>query len=166
VVIITFKHPHKKYKNNRKRVLIPYLGNKEKFSNFIIPYIPEDISTYVEPFGGSMGIFFSLDLDKFKNIKFIYNDINYLNSNLFNNLKNNKDFINIIKSTIVDKSVYDKALEDIKVKYDMITDAINWLIVLTCSAPNKIGIDCSHKETDSRKEGLVLVNFNVMLSRN
>ena len=122
-------------------MLIPYLGNKEKFSNFIIPYIPEDISTYVEPFGGAMGILFSLDLNNFKKVKFIYNDINYLNSNLFNNLKNNKDFINIIKSTIVDKSVYDKALEDIKVKYDEISDAINWLIVLTCSAPNKIGID-------------------------
>ncbi len=129
-------------------MLIPYLGNKEKFSNFIIPHIPEDISTYVEPFGGSMGIFFSLDLNRFKNIKFIYNDINYLNSNLFNNLKNNKDFINIIKSTIVDKSVYDKALEDIKIKYDAISDAINWLIVLTCSAPNKIGIDSWRGDTE------------------
>lgn len=129
-------------------MLIPYLGNKEKFSNFIIPHIPEDISIYVEPFGGSMGIFFSLDLNRFKNIKFIYNDINYLNSNLFNNLKNNKDFINIIKSTIVDKSVYDKALEDIKVKHDTISDAINWLIVLTCSAPNKIGIDSWRGDTE------------------
>jgi site-specific DNA-adenine methylase len=39
-------------------MFIPYLGEKSKFSNFIIPNIPSDISTYVEPFGGMYGIFF------------------------------------------------------------------------------------------------------------
>jgi site-specific DNA-adenine methylase len=32
-------------------MLIPYLGNKEKFASFITPNIPKGISTYVEPFG-------------------------------------------------------------------------------------------------------------------
>ena len=43
-------------------MFIPYLGEKSKFSNFIIPNIPNNISTYVEPFGGMMGIFFSLNI--------------------------------------------------------------------------------------------------------
>jgi len=60
-------------------MIIPYLGNKEKFTNFISPNIPLDISTYVEPFGGMMGIFFTLDFTKFKNVEFIYNDKNKLN---------------------------------------------------------------------------------------
>ena len=42
-------------------MLIPYLGEKSKFANFIVPNIPTDISTYVEPFGGMFGIFFALD---------------------------------------------------------------------------------------------------------
>jgi site-specific DNA-adenine methylase len=56
-------------------MLIPYLGEKSKFANFIVPNIPNDISTYVEPFGGMFGIFFALDFTKFKDINFIYLNI-------------------------------------------------------------------------------------------
>ena len=52
-------------------MLIPYLGEKSKLANFITPYIPTDISTYVEPFAGAFGVFFCLDFTKFKNINFI-----------------------------------------------------------------------------------------------
>ena len=38
-------------------MIVPYLGEKSKFSNFIKPNIPTDIKTYVEPFGGMFGIF-------------------------------------------------------------------------------------------------------------
>jgi len=58
-------------------MILPYLGEKSKFSNFIIPHIPSDMKTYVEPFGGLMGIFLSMDLDDFSFDKFIYNDINF-----------------------------------------------------------------------------------------
>ena len=64
-------------------MMIPYLGEKSKYSNFIIPNIPTDISTYVEPFGGMFGIYFCLDLEQYTNTKFVYNDINHLNYNLF-----------------------------------------------------------------------------------
>ena len=74
-------------------MLIPYLGEKSRLSNFITPYIPTDITTYVEPFGGMFGVFFSLNFMKFKDVKFIYNDVNFLNSNLFSQLKENTDFI-------------------------------------------------------------------------
>ena len=74
-------------------MLIPYLGEKSRLSNFITPNIPTDIKTYVEPFSGMLGVFFSLNFTKFKDVDFIYNDINFLNYNLFNQLKFNDDFI-------------------------------------------------------------------------
>ena len=80
-------------------MLIPYIGEKTKFSQFITPNIPTDISIYVEPFGGAFGVFFSLDFDKYAHVDFVYNDINNLNYNLFNQLQNNKDFIDFLKKT-------------------------------------------------------------------
>jgi DNA adenine methylase len=122
-------------------MLIPYLGEKSKFASFITPNIPKDISTYVEPFGGMFGVFFSLDFSKFRNVEFIYNDINYLNFNLFYLLKNDIRFIEIIKGIKVDKEYYLKSIKDLTKETDRMTKAINWLIVLTCSAPNQIGQD-------------------------
>ena len=129
-------------------MLIPYLGNKEKFSSFITPNIPTDISTYVEPFAAMFGVFFSLDFSKFKDIKFIYNDINHLNHNLFYLLKNDRRFIEIVNGIKVDKERYQKALKEIFTETDRMTFAINWLIVLTCSAPNEIGKDSWRGDTE------------------
>jgi len=122
-------------------MLIPYLGEKSKFASFITPNIPNDISIYVEPFAGMYGVFFSLDFSKFRNVKFIYNDINQLNYNLFYLLKNDLRFIEIVKGIKVDKERYKKSLREIFTETDSMTRAINWLIVLTCSAPNEIGKD-------------------------
>lgn len=117
-------------------MIIPYLGEKSKFSNFITPNIPTNISTYVEPFGGMFGVYFSLNL---KNVKFVYNDMNHLNSNLFARLKD-EDFISLVKLTKVNKEVYLNSLNNLKVT-DNNQLALNWLIVLTCSSPYKIGED-------------------------
>ena len=129
-------------------MLIPYLGEKSKFASFITPNIPEDISTYVEPFSGMFGVFFSLDFSKFKNVNFIYNEINYLNYNLFDLLRYDIRFIEIIKGIKVDKERYQKALKEIFTETDRMTFAINWLIVLTCSAPNEIGKDSWRGDTE------------------
>ena len=129
-------------------MLIPYLGNKEKFSSFITPNIPTDISTYVEPFAGMFGVFFSLDFSKYRDVKFIYNDINHLNHNLFYLLKNDRRFIEIVNGIKVDKERYQKALKEIFTETDRMTFAINWLIVLTCSAPNEIGKDSWRGDTE------------------
>ena len=129
-------------------MLIPYLGEKSKFASFITPNIPTDISTYVEPFGGMFGVFFSLDFSKFKNVRFIYNEINYLNYNLFDLLRYDIRFIEIIKGIKVDKERYQKALKEIFTETDRMTFAINWLIVLTCSAPNEIGKDSWRGDTE------------------
>lgn len=122
-------------------MLIPYLGEKTSISSFITPNIPENISTYVEPFGGMFGVFFALRFSKFRDVKFIYNDINYLNYNLFNQLKNNPEFIDLVNETNVDNMVYQKSLVDIFIEKNDTQLALDWLIILTCSSPYEIGKD-------------------------
>lgn len=113
-------------------MFIPYIGEKSKFSDFIIPNIPTDISTYVEPFGGMFGIFFCLDLSLYNNTKFIYNDINPLNYNLFMNL-NRDEFRSRISNTKATEKLYYHIQSTINDNYDNIDKAINWLILLCCS---------------------------------
>lgn len=112
-------------------MMIPYLGEKSKYSNFIVPNIPKNISTYIEPFGGMFGIYFCLDLNNYPNTKFVYNDINYLNYNLFKYL-NDKNFFNTIKNIKADKDLYQKAKDNL---YNCVDEekALYWLIILTCS---------------------------------
>lgn len=129
-------------------MLIPYLGEKSKFASFITPNIPENISTYVEPFAGMFGVFFSLNFSKFKDVKFIYNDVNHLNYNLFWLLKNDNRLIEIIKGIKVDKTTYQNSIEGIFEETDNMTKAINWLIVLCCSAPNEIGKNSWRGDTE------------------
>jgi DNA adenine methylase len=121
-------------------MLVPYLGEKSRLSNFIVPHIPTNIKTYVEPFGGAYGIFFSLKFNNFLNTKFIYNDLNPLNYNLFNQLRFNSDFINQIKDIVVDKQYYLDCLFDLD-NSDLFISAKNWLITLCSSNMNKIGED-------------------------
>jgi len=122
-------------------MLIPYLGEKSKLANFITPYIPTDISIYSEPFGGMYGVFFSLDFTKYKNVKFIYNDKNYLNFLLFTKLKNDFSFIDLVKQTSVIKSRYDEALSQINLRTDESIKALDWLIILTCGSPYEVTKD-------------------------
>lgn len=112
-------------------MLIPYLGEKSKFSNFILPRIPESIDFYVEPFGGMFGIYFCMDLSKYQNTKFIYNDVNYLNFNLFKHLKNS-EFISYFLEFNVTEDYYEIAKSNINNVNDF-NKALYWLIILTCS---------------------------------
>lgn len=121
-------------------MLIPYLGEKSRFADFITPNISKNISTYVEPFAGMFGVFFSLDHSKFKNVKFVYNDMNHLNYMLFKSLKN-PNFIELVKSTKVDRDVYRDALLKIFSEKDETIVSLNWLIILCCSSPYEIGND-------------------------
>lgn len=68
--------------------MISYIGGKSKISKWIIPFIPKDIETYVEPFGGMYWVFFKMVLKDYPNLKtVVYNDFNRLNANLFNSVK-------------------------------------------------------------------------------
>lgn len=63
--------------------MISYIGGKARIGKWIVPFIPNDIETYVEGFSGMFWVFFNMDLDKFPNLKtVVYNDFNGLNANL------------------------------------------------------------------------------------
>lgn len=128
-------------------MLIPYLGEKTRFGDFITPYIPKDISTYVEPFGGMYGVFFSLDHTKYKglDVKFVYNDVNKLNYTLFKNLKD-PNFIELVKSTSVNEEVYKEAFKRLVNNNDEMDISLNWLIVLCCSYTHEIGGQQNYKD--------------------
>jgi DNA adenine methylase len=121
-------------------MLIPYLGEKSKFASFITPNIPSDISTFVEPFAGMFGVFFSLEFSKFRDVKFIYNDKNNLNYLLFKNLKN-PDFVELFKNTNVDKDYYRSCLKNMITEKDEMLLSLYWLVILCCSSPYEIGKD-------------------------
>lgn len=68
--------------------MVSYIGGKSLISKWIIPHIPNDIETYVEPFGGMFWVYFNMDLTKYPNLnKVVYNDFNSLNTNLFKCVK-------------------------------------------------------------------------------
>ena len=115
-------------------MFIPYLGEKSKFSNFIIPNIPSEISTYVEPFGGMFGIFFSMNLKLYPDTKFIYNDQNEFNYNLFECLKDKELFIKRIKDININKDKYCYIQKNLfNNNWDKVEKAIYWLAILCCS---------------------------------
>lgn len=63
--------------------MISYIGGKSRIGKWIVPFIPNDIETYVEPFSGMFWVFFNMDIDNYPNLnKVVYNDFNSLNSNL------------------------------------------------------------------------------------
>ena len=64
--------------------MISYIGGKARISKWIVPFIPNDIETYVEPFSGMFWVFFKMNLKDYPNLKtVVYNDFNSLNANLF-----------------------------------------------------------------------------------
>ena len=68
---------------------LSYIGGKSKIGKWIVPFYPEDMETYIEPFGGMFWCFFNMDLTKYPNLKeVVYNDFNPLNYNLFQCIQN------------------------------------------------------------------------------
>jgi len=78
---------------------VSYIGGKSRIGKWIRNYIPEDTETYVECFGGMYWTFFCLELPKYKNLKtVVYNDFNPLNVNVFNCVRNYKEFYEVVKT--------------------------------------------------------------------
>jgi DNA adenine methylase len=115
--------------------MIPYLGDKSKISDFLKQYLPNSFDRWVEPFGGGFNLYFTLDISKYPDTQFYYNDINSLNFNLFENLKS-QEFIDLVKSTYVTKEIFDKNYLKLrsksKSKKSDINRALAWLIMLCC----------------------------------
>lgn len=64
--------------------MISYIGGKARIGKWIVPYIPNDIETYVEGFSGMFWVYFNMELSDYPNLKtVVYNDFNKLNTNLF-----------------------------------------------------------------------------------
>jgi len=74
---------------------LSYIGGKSKIGKWIVPFIPKDIETYVEPFSGMFWVYFNMELKEFPNLKkVVYNDLNPLNYNLFQCIKNPEKLLN------------------------------------------------------------------------
>ena len=46
--------------------MISYIGGKARIGKWIVPYIPKDIETYVETFGGMFWVFFNMRIFEYK----------------------------------------------------------------------------------------------------
>lgn len=111
--------------------MIRYIGNKSELSDFILPFCPKNPKFWIEPFGGMVGLYFSLNLKEYPDTQFIYNDINPQNCNLLTQLKNPK-FLDKISKTNLDKSKFLEAFDMINSRSKM-DKALGWLIILTSS---------------------------------
>ena len=69
--------------------MLSWIGGKSKIGKWLIEYYPNDMEIYTESFGGMMWCYFNMDLSKYPNLKkIVYNDLNPLNYNLFQCVKN------------------------------------------------------------------------------
>lgn len=69
--------------------MLSWIGGKSKIGKWLVDYYPNDMEIYTESFGGMMWCYFNMDLSKFPNLKkIVYNDLNALNYNLFQCVKN------------------------------------------------------------------------------
>lgn len=78
--------------------MFSWIGGKSRIGKWIKNYIPNDIESYCEPFGGAFWVYFNLTPKQISSLKqVVYNDINPLNANLFLCIKHHKEFYNYIK---------------------------------------------------------------------
>jgi DNA adenine methylase len=88
---------------------VSYIGGKSKIApQLIIPNIPRDIETFVEPFSGQFWAFFKMKLEDYPNLKtVVYNDFNPLNYNMYRCLRNHKKLLEECEKLVVQqKDVY------------------------------------------------------------
>lgn len=78
--------------------MIPYIGGKQRMAPWIHSFIPEDIETYVEVFGGAFWVYMKSDVDAPLAKKHIYNDFNPYMVNLYRCSSSPKQFSKFIDS--------------------------------------------------------------------
>ena len=84
-------------------------------SKWICGYIPDDIETYIEVFGGAFWVYVNGDIYKKNNLKkVIYNDINRYMVNLFECCRSPEEFYSfMLKISSQDKDLFYKFQKDI-----------------------------------------------------
>ena len=73
---------------------LSYFGGKNKVGEFIYPFFPKNIKTYVEPFAGAMWLYFNLKHDFSECENIIYNELNKYMVNL---ITCSKDYDKLLK---------------------------------------------------------------------
>ena len=88
--------------------MLSWIGGKSKIGKWLVEYYPNDMEIYTESFGGMMWCYFNMDLSKYPNLKkIVYNDLNPLNYNLFQCIKNPSRLLEEInKIPCQEKDVY------------------------------------------------------------
>jgi DNA adenine methylase len=110
--------------------MIRYIGSKSNLNSWILETCTEQPLNWVEPFGGMFSIYFTLDLLRFPETRFIYNEINPYHLNLFQHLKD-RSFRRFLKSEIIDNDLYLESFDTYQ--EDGYLGAISWLRILTGS---------------------------------
>jgi len=70
------------------KTFFKWQGNKSKHLKYILPELPSQYNTYIEPFIGSGALFLHLDPEKW-----IMNDLNQDNISMWELVKNNPEYI-------------------------------------------------------------------------
>jgi DNA adenine methylase len=120
------------------KTFIKWSGNKSKHLRHILPHIPIEYNTYIEPFSGSGALFLSLQPGKW-----IINDLNKDLINCWNNIKDNPEeiiniFVNFGKKfklmTKENKIKYCKNITSIldDLEYDVLRTSI-YMLMKYCS---------------------------------
>ena len=85
--------------------MISYIGGKNRMAKWIGSYIPNDIETYVEVFGGAFWVYVNGEVHKkpiLKNV--IYNDYNRYMTNLFACCRNPQEFLKSMDEIVAQDS--------------------------------------------------------------
>jgi len=85
--------------------MISYIGGKNRMAKWIGNYIPNDIETYVEVFGGAFWVYVNGQIHKkpiLKNV--IYNDFNRYMTNLFACCRNPQEFLKSMDEIVAQDS--------------------------------------------------------------
>jgi len=85
--------------------MISYIGGKNRMAKWIGNYIPNDIETYVEVFGGAFWVYVNGQVHKkpiLKNV--IYNDFNRYMTNLFACCRNPQEFLKSMDEIVAQDS--------------------------------------------------------------
>ena len=70
------------------KTFIKYLGNKSKYLKYLLPHVPENMKTYIEPFVGSGALFLKLEPNTW-----IINDLNEDIINVWRSVKDDSEII-------------------------------------------------------------------------
>jgi len=101
--------------------MICYIGGKNRMAEWISGYIPNNIETYVELFGGAFWVYIKGNVYTKPNLKtVIYNDFNRYMVNLIECCRRYDEFYDVVKNVIPqDKVLFDRYRDELFNKIDV-----------------------------------------------